>query len=495
MYIVDKETMALAERLAISEDTDFYTLMLNAGNAAADFVIKNGNVTGKQVCILCGKGNNGGDGFVMARRLSLYASVTVLLAFSKPSTDISLKAFKEMGNNVNVVDIKRGIKLLRDRKFNIIIDAVFGTGYNGQKPEGDLGELFSAAGKSDFALDIPSGLECNTGKGFDTALKTDVTLTFGAKKLCQVLPFSADVCGKVVCLPIGIGEESFIKAGAKIKENEPPIFETRPKTCHKNSFGTALSVCGSYGMPGAAIISAKAALKSGVGILKAACIKENYTALAATVPEAVLIPLKSRGKTYRARDIKVLKEHLDKASALLIGCGMAVSRDTKKIVKELLLASTVPVVLDADGINALIDSIELLRKVKAPVILTPHPAEMARLLKTDVKRVEADRFNTAVEFSLKYGVYTVLKGANTIIASPSGEVTVNTNGNAGLATAGSGDMLSGIITALLANGHEPYWAARSAVWLHAAAADCAKERCGERSMLPGDMIGELCKFL
>lgn len=496
MYVVDKATMRLAEKLADESGTDFFTLMQNAGNIAADYILDNTEIKNKKICIICGKGNNGGDGFVIANRLALSdATVFVVLPLGEPATQTAEKAFSQMGKSVSVIDRDSAISFLTENKFDIIIDALFGTGFSGEKPKGDTQTVFNIIKESDFAVDIPSGLECDEGKGSDTALRTKCTLTFEAKKLCHVLPKSADICGKVVCIPIGIGEEKLEAAGAKIKENQPPKFKARPKTCHKNSFGTALSVTGSYGMSGAAVLSGKAALKTGVGILKAACIEENYQILGVSMPEAVLIPLKSNGKTFRYKDINTFKSALKTASALLIGCGLSVSPDTVKITKELLLSSEVPTLLDADGINIIAEDIELLRKVKAPVVLTPHPAEMARLLKTDVKTVGANRFKVATDFSKEYGVYTVLKGANTIIASPTGELAVNTNGNAGMAKAGSGDMLSGILLALLAKGEEPFTASRAAVWLHAAAGDKALELFGETAMLPSDMIEQLYRFL
>lgn len=490
MYVVDRNTMVSAEKLTENKGTSLYTLMLTAGNAAANYVLENGDIKGKRLCILCGKGNNGGDGFVMARRLSLYAEISVVQVLGEPATDLSKKAFSEMESSIKVVFSEE----FNADNFDIIIDAVFGTGYNGEEPKDKLKDLFLRVGQTDYALDIPSGLECDTGRGYDTCLKTKCTLTFGAKKLCQVLPFSADVCGKVICLDIGITEDVFKQAGAKIKENQKPFFAPRPKTCHKNTFGTALTVTGSFGMSGAAVLSSRAALKSGVGLLKVACIEENYTILASAVPEAVLIPLKSNGKTFRFGDIQALTEPLKTASALLIGCGLSLNDDTRYIVYTLLKETKAPVVLDADGINAVAERIELLKKVKAPIVLTPHPAEMARLLKTDTKTVEQNRFKIAEDFAKEYGVYLILKGANTIIASPDGEIVVNTNGNSGMAKAGSGDMLSGILAALLANGEKPFSAAAAAVWLHAAAGDLAKEHRGERAMLPSDMIEELCQL-
>ncbi len=494
MYVIDKATMQLAEAKADKQGTTFFALMQNAGNMAADY-ISNHSGAAKKVLILCGKGNNGGDGFVMAGRLAERCSVTVALVFGQPSSETATKAFDLMPKNIELLNLEECIEKLKTEKFEIIIDAVFGTGFSGEPPKGRLAELFQIIQKSDYAVDIPSGLECDSGKGYATALKTDCTLTFAAKKLCHLMPKSADICGKVMCLDIGIDKDILKEAGAYIRENERPVFTSRPKTCHKNSFGTALMVTGSYGMPGAAILSALSALRSGVGLLKVATIPKNYSALASSVPEAVLLPLKEKGQTFSLKGIKSLKEQLKTASALLIGPGLSVSPETVKSVKWLLSTTEIPTVLDADGINIVARDIQLLKDVKAPLIITPHPAEMARLIKSDVKTVESNRFKIAAEFSKEHGVITILKGANTIIATPDGEITVNTNGNPGMATAGSGDVLSGIITALLANGLEPYIAARSAVWLHSAAGDSARELFGERAMLPSDMINLLHRFL
>lgn len=496
MYVVDKATMQLAEAKADSKGTTFFALMQNAGEQAAEYILNNAKAASQKVLILCGKGNNGGDGFVMAGRLAEKHKVTAALVFGQPSTETARQAFAQMPKDkVEIIGPEDCINRIKSEKFDITVDAVFGTGYNGQLPKGSLAELFEIIQKSDYAVDIPSGLECDNGGGFGTALKTDCTLTFAAKKLCCVLPHSADICGQVICLDIGIDDDTLKDAGAYIRENERPVFAPRPKTCHKNSFGTALTVCGSYGMSGAAILSASAALKSGVGLLKVATVPKNYTALATAVPEAVLLPLKSKGKTYSAKAFNNLKEHLKTASSLLIGPGLSVSCDTKKLVSKLLKTTEIPTVLDADGINIAALDIQLLKDVKAPLIITPHPAEMARLIKSDTKTVEANRFKVAAEFAKTYGTVTVLKGANTIIAAPNGQITVNTNGNAGMASAGSGDVLSGIITALLANGIGPYEAAKAAVWLHAAAGDCARELFGERAMLPSDMINQLFRFL
>ena len=281
---------------------------------------------------------------------------------------------------------------------------------------------------------------------------------------------------------------------ADIKVIERPSFPKRDKNSHKGCFGTALSVTGCYGMPGASIISGRAAVRSGLGILKLACIEENYTAAAVALPEAVLIPCTSSGKTFSAENTERLKAELKGCSALLIGCGMGVSKEAKELIKEMLLYSEVPVILDADGINNIACDIEFIKQVKAPLILTPHPGEMARLLGTDVKTVEGDRFGVAEAFAKEYGVYLCLKGANTVVATPGGELYVNQIGNPGMATAGSGDMLAGVMLALAASGKEVKSAVCDAVWLHSAAGDEGCKDLSENAMLPTDMIERLYKF-
>lgn len=492
MYITDKKTMATAEALANQNGTDYYTLMQNAGRSAAMYIKSKASVAGKRVLCLCGKGNNGGDGFVIASELSMAgAYVTVLLTHGRPTTECAAKAYGALPTEVDVLDMLCDVQKLNRSNFDAVVDAVFGTGYSGKVSDEALLNLFEKIAFSDFAVDVPSGVACDDGSGFEFALPAKNTLTFAARKLCHVLPNSADICGEVTVLDIGISNNVLHEAGAYITEIEKPLQSVRKKTSCKSDYGVLLSVCGSYGMPGAALISAKAALRSGVGILKLACVEQNYLACAVSVPEAVLVPCASNGKTYADSAISSLKEQLDKADALLIGCGMGVSPDTEKLVKELLLYSKVPTVLDADGINVIASDIELLKKVKAPLVLTPHPGEMSRLCGVTVSDIEGLRFKYATDFAREYGVYLLLKGANTILAEPDGGLSVNVIGNAGMAVAGSGDMLAGIIAALAARGGDIGNAVKAAVWYHSAAGDAAKAGIGETAMLPSDMIDEL----
>ncbi len=266
----------------------------------------------------------------------------------------------------------------------------------------------------------------------------------------------------------------------------------RPDDAHKGTMGTLLSICGSYGMAGACMLSSMAALRSGVGLLKCALPESIYPIVAGRVPESVYLPLvPSAGGTITAANIPYLLEQ--KADALLLGCGLGNCADTRALVHTFVRQSDKPMVLDADALNVLADDPALLKTAKAPVILTPHPAEMARLAHTTAQAVNADRALTARSFAARYRVTVVLKGAGTIIASPDGQALLNPTGNSGMATGGSGDVLAGICASLLAQskGNHAYSCAAAAVYLHGMAGDFAAQRLGKASMLPSDMIDEL----
>ncbi len=270
-----------------------------------------------------------------------------------------------------------------------------------------------------------------------------------------------------------------------------PLFKKRDPNSHKGTYGTALLFCGSYGMAGAAMLSAKAALRSGLGIAKCVLPKSIYAPFTCFLPEAVCVPLEeTENGTLKFSDID-FKLLLTSSDAVLFGCGSGTDKDNEKILEYLLLKNSKPVVLDADGINTLSHSIELLKKSKAPIVLTPHPGEMARLLRTDVNSIEQNREQFSREFATKYGCTLVLKGHETLVAEAGGKLWINKIGNAGMATGGSGDVLAGILVSLCAQGIPPKVAARYAVYLHAKAGDKAAEKRSQHSLIPTDIIEEL----
>lgn len=278
-----------------------------------------------------------------------------------------------------------------------------------------------------------------------------------------------------------------------MKETDRLLFNkavfNRPDDSNKGTLGSLLCICGSYGMAGAAIMAGKAALRCGIGLLKIAVPKSIYPVCATNILESVYYPLEETSNgVISSKNTDFLLEMCEKSSAVVIGCGLSVCDDTKNLVQSVITNCEKPLVIDADALNCICNKPEILKNLKAPAIITPHPGEMARLLHSTPKTVNSNRENTAINFAKKFGVVTVLKGAGTIIASPDGEVYINYTGNSGMATGGSGDVLSGIIGSLLAQGASPINAAAAGVFLHGTIGDLAAEKLGKISMLPTDMI-------
>lgn len=278
-----------------------------------------------------------------------------------------------------------------------------------------------------------------------------------------------------------------------MKETDRLLFNkavfNRPDDSNKGTLGSLLCICGSYGMAGAAIMAGKAALRCGIGLLKIAVPNSIYPVCATNILESVYYPLEETSNgVISSKNTDFLLEMCEKSSAVVIGCGLSVCDDTKNLVQSVITNCEKPLVIDADALNCICNKPEILKNLKAPAIITPHPGEMARLLHSTPKTVNSNRENTAIDFAKKFGVVTVLKGAGTIIASPDGEVYINHTGNSGMATGGSGDVLSGIIGSLLAQGASPINAAASGVFLHGTIGDLAAEKLGKISMLPTDMI-------
>lgn len=274
----------------------------------------------------------------------------------------------------------------------------------------------------------------------------------------------------------------------KFNVTKAPKISNRDKNSHKGTFGTALLVCGSYGMAGAAVLAAKAALRSGIGKLKMAVHKSVYGICAVSVPEAVFLP-------YGLGFKKAVLNDIQTADSILLGCGCGLSKSTLEKLKLTIKNANCPIVIDADGINLLSQNIDILKQAKTPIILTPHPMEMSRLCGKSVREINANRLSIAADFAKNHGVYLVLKGNETVVAAPDGRVNINPTGNAGMATGGSGDVLSGIMAALLAYNADVFFAITSAVYIHGLAGDSAAEKLSETALLPSDIIKELpCVF-
>lgn len=491
MIVITKDSMKKVEAAANASGVTYTLLMQNAGNAAAEYIALTVSPVGKTAVILCGCGNNGGDGFVIAKNLSEKgAKVTVVLT-ERPKTDDAALMFSKLPQAVTVLTGEEGFRTVFEA--DIIVDALFGTGLS-RNVDGISAKLIEIANESEalrFAVDIPSGAECDTGRRLGICFRADYTLTFEAMKPCHILPPANAYCGNVETLSIGINPDIMSTAETIAKVIPEPVFEKRDKNAHKGTFGTALSLTGSYGMSGASVMSSLAALRSGVGIMKTACVEENYSVVATALPESVLVPCESEGGRYTITALDTVKKELETANAYLVGCGLGVNEDIAVLVRETALFARAPVIIDADGINSVARDIEFIKQMKAPLVLTPHPKEFSRLSGYSVAEIESDRIGKAKNFATEYGVWLVLKGANTVVATPDGEIHVNVSGNPGMATGGSGDVLAGIMLALLARESSVTDAVLKAVRLHGVAADKAARKLGEIPLLPRDIIAEL----
>lgn len=478
MKVLLSSQIKTAEDNAVNRGIFSYAqLMKSAGDAATREILNRYKIIGKRVCVLCGNGNNGGDGLVIASNLKrVGADVSLLMPIGFPSTETALQ-FK---------DGVKDLPVLEDftNDFDIVIDALFGIGLNRFLSENisNLIDKINSYNCVKIAVDLPSGVFCDGGEVIN-AFRADLTLSFSCYKLCQLLPQTSVYCGETVVLDIGLELEQYayltIDAPEKIK---------RPQLSHKGTFGTALLICGSYGMCGAQILSARAALRSGVGIVKTIVCDKNYSPFTASVPEAVTIPVDTAPNGAPVISERLISSATSNCNAILVGCGLGRSEETKNIVTSTLSKSMVPVVVDADGINAIADCIDILRKREDHVILTPHPAEMAGLCGTTTQEIESNRVKYAKRFAVENYCYVVLKGKNTIVATPKGEIYFNTTGNDGLATGGSGDVLAGMIVSRLAQGYKPTTAVLNSVYLHGAVADYLAQTMPTRAILPSDII-------
>ncbi len=480
MSVLTKAQVKKAEENAVLNGAfSFKDLMFTAGSLVAKKITDNFEIRTKDIAVLIGKGNNGGDGCVIANLLSKSgANVTVITPFGPPVTE-NAKYYYD--------NLKANITSKIEKDYDIIIDALFGFGFQGKLPD-NIKEIIETANQQKalkIAVDIPSGIECDNGKVESVAFMADYTFTFIALKPCFMLPPGSNYCGKVEVLDIGVKTDEYTYRTLK-----EPTFKKRLHNSHKGTYGTSLLICGSYGMAGALMMAAKSALRSGLGIVKCIIPKSIYIPFTRFLPEAVCLPHKETRKGTIKFNLKFFKKHINSADSVLFGPGIGKHKENLKILK-FLLKTDKPLVIDADGINTLSERIDLLRQCKAPLILTPHPAEMSRLISVPVNEIETDRPKFASEFAKKHGCTLILKGSNTIVADSEGNVFFNIIGNNGMATGGSGDVLSGIIASYLAQGYSPIDAAKFAVYVHSFAADKALLKRSEHALLPTDIIEEL----
>lgn len=434
------------------------------------------------ILFLCGKGNNAGDGFAAARLMKeMGYEVTVALLCGREFSPDAAVMFRMIPPSLLKEEEEDILACIADTA--LVVDCVYGTGFRGDLPS-NVKRIFDAVrSKKIIACDIPSGISCDDGRVSDGVLCASTTVTFAAYKPCFFLYPGKDFCGTVIPADIGIPPEvlALQQPGIDLPDKNyiRSLIRPRPENSHKGTFGTLLTVCGSKNMTGAAYLSAIGALRCGVGLLTMA------------LPRSILPVL----QTKLSEPIFTERKGIIKANAVLAGCGMGMDLKALKFA----FSQRKPMVLDADALNLIAKDPLLLEEFlqtnpQTEVILTPHSAEFARLMKTSISRIEADRLGAVRKFMEQWPVTLVLKGHHTIIASKD-RIFMNLNGNTGLSKGGSGDILAGMIASFLAQGYPARDAAICAVYLHGAASEQLKQTISEHGMLPSDLPGAVARLL
>ena len=503
-FVVDTKQMAEAEIRSEDKGVSRVRLMQNAAAGILEYLKgRIGSLEEHSFVLLCGSGNNGGDGVELAFLLrESGADVTVIYTDKIPDTETAKACMAghsaEFDKIFAAQNINAALKAME--RAEVIADCVFGTGYHGELPP-VAAELFDHAaecGGFKLSVDIPSGVNGNSGVIAEHSFKPDVTLVLGAVKTGILNYPCSDFCGEWAVIDIGIGDECYCEYEAVLTDDRIyKMLPERKRGANKGSFGKLLNVAGCESYIGAAVLSSKAALRIGTGLVTLASVREAVRAAAVAVPECVFLNLPAGSEGFMSIDaVKLIEAAAEKAAAITAGCGMGNCRETTEIVSALLSnKGKCPIILDADGINSISGNINVLKDNDRPIILTPHPGEFSRLTGYSAAQIQSDRLNKAKSFAADTGTVVLLKGADTVIAAPDGKAYVNTSGNNALSKAGCGDVLTGIIGGLAAQGADPFYSAVLGAYIHGHAADRLVKRTAAESVLAGDIVEELGSVL
>ena len=509
MYVLTSESVRRLERFCMDKrGATEYSLMDIAGAKCAGIIAGGTADKNAAIAVMCGAGNNGGDGLVIARVLWElgFRRIFVILAAGEPKGAVPYKMYRLLMNiPVTIFDYAENpsgsLRIVETA--DVIVDALFGIGFKGslRNAAADLtaqANMNRRAAK--YAVDIPSGIEADKNAEPDLYFHTDRTMTMFAYKPAHVNKPAAILCGRTSVIGFGISDED-IAAFAEpytvlTKEEAAAAVRERRYDANKGDFGKVLIAAGSRNMTGCVHLCSRAAVEIGAGLVTAAFPDAAYCAVAPGVREQTMLPLASApagGISASAADALIARINASDAAAF--GCGIGVDEDTRELTAALLRGCEKPLVLDADALNCLSGRADLLKDAAAPIIITPHPGEMGRLTGMTPAEVNADRINTAASFAKEYGVVVVLKGADTVIAAPDGRLAVNPTGNPGMARGGSGDVLTGVIAGLIPQTDDLFTAACVGAYLHGAAGDKVAEKYGMLAATPSRVLGELYSTL
>ncbi|MCP3872638.1 MAG: NAD(P)H-hydrate dehydratase [Desulfobacteraceae bacterium] len=483
-------------------------LMENAGRGAFDFLMRKfKDIGSKKVAVIAGRGNNGGDGFVIARYLMEKGiDVTVFLLSSKKKVTgdakFNMDLYQTLCNKAStrgIIEIPN-IDTFKHQKTQIIhhdlfIDAILGTGLNSDVRGffKDAIELINRSKKPIFSIDIPSGLHSDTGQPLGVAVKAHATATFAFAKIGHILYPGNTYTGELDIIDIGIPffieKEKNIPLSLINKEEIKPFFPSREFNSHKGSFGHVLVIAGSTGKTGASALCANAAMRCGTGLVTLGIAKSLNKIIEPQVIEPMTHPLPEKEKGLLTDNcFDKIQTLLKDKQALAIGPGLGTNTGTKKLVQKIIQKVKVPLIIDADAINCIADNLTVLKKKKAPAVLTPHPGEMARLCNVTTKEIQANRIEFASQFAKEYNSILILKGAQTIISLPNGRSYICPTGNPGMASGGMGDVLTGIIAGFSAQGLTVDQASLAGVFIHGLCGDILSRNMGDFGFIASDMV-------
>ncbi|MBW2050949.1 MAG: NAD(P)H-hydrate dehydratase [Deltaproteobacteria bacterium] len=505
MHFVTAEEMRRLDNKTISEcGVPGVVLMENAGRGAAVLAQEHfGLLTGRSIAVISGRGNNGGDGFVMARVFHGWgAHVRIYLLGSRDQVNGDARINLEIAFNLDLEIVEVSEDSGPDRidlsNADMIIDAILGTGLNAEVRGlyREVIDRINKSGRTVVAVDVPSGLDSDTGRIWGSCVRADLTVTFGLPKAGLFLPPGEVLVGRLEVVDIGIPPQVMAEIGQTrellLEDNLKGLLKSRDLDGHKGHYGHVLIVAGSTGKTGAAALTSLAAAKSGAGLTTLAVPGSLNTVLEEKVTEVMTEPLPESEPGYLAPNaIDRILELAEGKSVLALGPGISTQPGSIEVVRGLVEHCELPLVIDADGLNALAGSTDLLKKAKREVVLTPHPGEMSRLAGMTVIEIQSNRLSSAVDFAKAHGVVLILKGYRTVIGVPDGRTFLNTTGGPHMASGGMGDVLTGIVAGLVSQGLSVTDASRLGVFIHGLAADEAAAAKGPIGLLASDLLAWL----
>jgi len=507
MKVLTAVQMQAVDRQTIDEiGIPGVVLMENAGRGVADEIEQRfASADSPRALIMAGKGNNGGDGYVIARHLLDYGWTVQVLVLAerdaiKGDAAVHLMALENCKGRVDFVADEEALlgALAGVGDLTVLVDALFGTGLT--KPVQGVNlkaiEWLNQQSSPVVAVDIPSGIDASTGRVMGTAVNAALTVSFAFPKVGQVSYPGAGLAGELVVTNIGIptqvsGQVStdYLLVDADEARRLLPV---RNHDGHKGTFGHLMVVAGSTGKCGAAVMAAESGLRAGAGLVTLACPQSVQPGIASRLTEVMTAPLSDFRGEANLNALGHLLSLTEGKQALAVGPGLGLGKETGDLVRHLIEDSELPIVVDADGLAALCGHLNIIKgQLDRQMVLTPHPGEMARLTGLSVTEIQADRFRVARDFAMQNGVVLVLKGARTLIVSPDGQVCINTTGHTGLASGGMGDVLTGLIGSLIAQGLTAFDAATLGVYLHGFAADRLQSSFGDAGLLATDVMREI----